>query len=106
MKRFNFWVTGTLIFAIMLLVGSALAVTVSYTINGTNGGDLWWNNDDLDDPAWGDKFETCGAWLMADILDDAGNIACTFSLSISRSYHGKVVRAKGNIIGLIQIHAP
>lgn len=35
----------------MLLVGSALAVTVSYTINGINGGGVWWGNDDLDDNA-------------------------------------------------------
>lgn len=98
MKRSNFLVTGSLIFAIMLLVGSALAATVSYTINGINGGGVWWDNDDLDDPVWDDKLESCGAWLMADILDDAGNIACTFSLSIGRSYHGKLVRAKGNVI--------
>lgn len=98
MKRFNFLVTGTLIFAIMLFVGSALAVTVSYTINGINGGSVWWGNDDLDDPVWGDKEETCGASLMADILDDDGNIASFFSLSIGRSYHGRLVRADGTVI--------
>lgn len=50
-EKIQFFVDRHSNFAIMLLVGSALAVTVSYTINGINGGGVWWGNDDLDDNA-------------------------------------------------------
>lgn len=98
MKRFNFYLSSILIFAVMLLIGSAIAATVSYTLNGINGGGVWWSNTELDDPAWGDKFESCGAAVTVDILDDDGNVACHFSLSITRSYYGRLVRANGNVI--------
>lgn len=102
MKRFNFFLANTLIFAVMLLIGSAIATTVSYTLNGING-PVWWGNTDLDDPAWGDKFESCWASLTVDILDDDGNVACAFSLSISRSHHGKFVWPEdGNQIDAVQ----
>lgn len=98
MKRFNFFLANTLIFAVMLLIGSAIATTVSYTLNGINGGNVWWGNNELDDLAWDNMLESCGAWLMVDILDDDGNIACMFSLSIYRSYYGELVRADGTVI--------
>lgn len=91
MNRFRFLLVSTLIFAIILIIGSAIATNVTYTVDRVNGGGVWWGNDDENDPVWDNKFEACGAWLMADILDDDGNIACTFSFSISRSYHGKFI---------------
>ena len=101
MKRFNFFLASILIFAVMLLIGSAIATTVSYTLNGTNG-PVWWHNNELDDPAWKNKFEFCGAWLSVDILDDDGNVACSFYLGISRSYHGKHVWEDGNEIDAVR----
>ncbi len=97
MKRFNFFFASTLIFAVMLLIGSAIAATVSYTLDGINGGSVWWWNNELDDPAWDNKFESCGASLSVDILDDDGNVACMFYLDI-RSYYGRLVRADGTVI--------
>ncbi|RKU20094.1 hypothetical protein C6501_00455 [Candidatus Poribacteria bacterium] len=92
MKRFNFFLASILIFAVMLLVGSAIAATVSYTLNAIPTlGPVWWTNTLEDDPAWGDKFERCMAVVTADILDDDGNVACHFSLRIERSYKGKHV---------------
>ncbi|MDE0638114.1 MAG: hypothetical protein OXI43_19925 [Candidatus Poribacteria bacterium] len=102
MKRFNFFFTSILIFAVMLLIGSAIATTVSYTLNGINGGSVWWGNNELDDPAWDNLLESCGASLLVDILDDDGNIACTFSLSISRSHHGKHVWEDGEEIDAVR----
>ena len=98
MKRFNFFFASILIFAVMLLIGSAIAATVSYRLDGINGGRVSWNNTELDDPAWDNKFESCIAWLSVDILDVDGNIACMFYLDIRRSYYGKLVRANGNVI--------
>lgn len=97
MKRFNFFLASILIFAVMLLIGSAIAATVSYTLNGTNG-PVWWGNTELDDLAWSDKLKTCWAAVTADILDDDGNVACHLSLSITRSYYGRLVRADGTVI--------
>ncbi len=42
---------------------------------------------------------------MIDVLDNAGNIDGTFSLSISRSYHGRVVREGGNEIDAVRYSA-
>lgn len=97
MKRFNFFLANTLIFAVMLLIGSAIAATISYRLDGTNGR-VESGNTELNDPAWKNVRESCLAYLSVDLLDDDGNVAILVYLDIRRSYYGKLVRAKGNVI--------
>lgn len=107
MKRFNLSKPGILILAATLIFGCALfafAANVDFDHRGVVN--LHTSADPPDnDPAWGDWRESCSASLSADVLDNDGNIAGTFSLSISRYYYGQILNPNNQVVKVVQYSA-
>lgn len=107
MKRFNLSKPRTFILAATLIFGCTLfafAATVNFNHSGVaNVSEI--KNPDDDDPAWNDWRESCSASLSADVLDDNGNIAGTFSLSISRYYYGWILNPNNQVVQVVKYSA-
>lgn len=102
MKRFNFYFTSILIFAVMLLIGSTFAENVGFIFDGNNGGSIWWDQAVVN---WDDPQASVYACLYMTVLDDDGNDAAYLSVVVGRYYFGKWVWPNDNEIDAVEYYA-
>ena len=88
MKNSKFMKTTTMLFTMILFIGSTFAENIDTEANGDNGGGVWM---DQFQGNWDNHKASVWAYIYMDVLDDAGNDAAYLSVSISRSYYGKWV---------------
>ncbi len=103
MKHSKFMKATVMLFTMILFIGSTFAADISFDFNGDNGGATWTGESDAND--WDNFRKTVSAYIYMDVLDDDGDDAAYLSVTISRSYYGRVVRAQGQEIDAVQYSA-